>query len=79
MSFEIERVSPIKYNVVSKGTCLVHSSFPRKKKAQSQIRLLNMLHGSGFFSDMANNIKSVANQAVQGGKDVINKVSDLGN
>ena len=80
MSYELKKISPIKYNVISKGTGLVHSSFPRKKKAQSQIRLLNMLHGEGnFFSDMVNSVKSVANQAIQGGKDVINKVSDLGN
>ena len=82
MSFEIQRVSPIKYHVVNKGTGLVHSHFNRKKKAQSQICLLNMLHeqhGEGFFSDMANNMKNVGNQAIQGIQDLGNKVVDIGN
>ena len=79
MSYELKKISPIKYQVINTETGAIHSSFNRRKKAQSQIRLLNMLHGEGFFSDMVNSVKSVANQAIQGGKDVINKVSDLGN
>ena len=82
MHYEIQRVSPIKYNVVSKGTGLIHSSFPRKKKAQSQIRLLNMLHeqhGEGnFFSDMVQGAKNLGNQAIQGVRDLGNKVVDVG-
>ena len=83
MSFEIQRVSPIKYNVVSKGTGAIHSHFNRKKKAQAQIRLLNMLHeqhGEGnFFSDMVQGAKKIGNQAIQGIQDLGNKVADLGN
>ena len=64
MSFELQRVSPIKYHVVNKGTGLIHSHFNRKKKGQAQIRLLNMLHeqhGEGnFFSDMVQGAKKIA-------------------
>ena len=81
MPYELQNVSPRKYKVVNTDTGVIHSHSTSKKKAQSQIRLLNMLHeqhGSGFFSDMVNSVKSVGNKAIQGGKDLINKVSDLG-
>ena len=82
MSFELHKVSPISYQVINKETGAIHSHFNRKKKAQSQIRLLHMLHhqeGSGFFSDMVNSVKNVGVQAIEKVSSLGNKVADLGN
>ena len=63
MHYELQRISPIKYQVINKETSAIHSSWNRKKKALEQNRLLNMLHhqeGSGFFSDMVQGAKKMA-------------------
>lgn len=82
MPYDLIRISPRKYKVVNTETGVEHAHATSKKKGEAQIRLLNMLHhqsGSGFFSDLGNSIKNVANKAVQGVTDLGNKAIDLGN
>ena len=81
MPYELQKISQRKYKVINTDTGVIHSQGTSKKKAQSQIRLLNMLHeqhGEGnFFSDMVQGAKNVGNQAIQGVRDLGNKAVDV--
>ena len=83
MPYELQKISQRKYKVINTETGVEYSHGTSKKKAQSQIRLLHMLHeqhGEGnFFSDMIQGAKKIGNQTIQGVRDLGNKVSDLGN
>ena len=83
MPYELQKISQRKYKVINTETGVEYSHGTSKKKAQSQIRLLHMLHeqhGEGnFFSDMIQGAKKIGNQTIQGIQDLGNKVSDLGN
>ena len=76
MPYALVKISPRKYKVVNTDTKVEHAHATSKKKGEAQIRLLNMLHhqsGTGFFSDLGNSIKNVANQAVEGTQNIANK------